>query len=103
MKAVCDTLGVARSHAPARLHRGKDWRDVRMHRTPTSDDDCWPRSVCRSPTSPAWLPSGVRSGQSRATRAGPVSGEPEACLPSDGRGQAAATEGASLTAIEQAS
>ena len=53
MKAVCDTLGVARSHAPARLHRGKDWRDVRMHRTPTSDDDCWPRSVCRSPTSPA--------------------------------------------------
>jgi len=39
MKAVCDTLGVARSHAHARLHRGKDWRDARMHRTPTSDDE----------------------------------------------------------------
>jgi len=39
MKAVCDTLGVARSHAHARLHRGKDWRDARMHRTPASDDE----------------------------------------------------------------
>jgi transposase InsO family protein len=39
MKAVCDTLGVARSHAHARLHRGEDWRDARMHRTPAPDDE----------------------------------------------------------------
>lgn len=39
MKAVCDTLGVARSHVHARLHRDKDWRDGRMHRTPAPDDE----------------------------------------------------------------
>jgi putative transposase len=39
MKAVCDTLGVARSHVHARLHRGEDWRDARMHRTPAPDDE----------------------------------------------------------------
>ena len=39
MKAVCDTLGVARSHVHARLHRGDDWRDARMHRTPARDDE----------------------------------------------------------------
>jgi putative transposase len=39
MKAVCNTLGVARSHVHARLHRGEDWRDGRMHRTPAPDDE----------------------------------------------------------------
>ena len=39
MKAVCNTLGVARSRVHARLHRGEDWRDGRMHRTPAPDDE----------------------------------------------------------------
>jgi transposase InsO family protein len=39
VKAVCDTLGVARSHVHARLHRGEDWHDARMHRTPAPDDE----------------------------------------------------------------
>ena len=39
MKTVCDTLGVARSHVHARRHRGEDWRDARMNRTPAPDDE----------------------------------------------------------------
>jgi len=39
VKAICDTLGVARSHVHARLHRGEDWRDARMNRTPAPDDE----------------------------------------------------------------
>jgi transposase InsO family protein len=39
MKAVCDTLGVARSHVHARRHRGEDWRDARMNRTQAPDDE----------------------------------------------------------------
>jgi putative transposase len=39
VKAVCDTLGMARSHMHARLHRGDGWRDARMNRTPAPDDE----------------------------------------------------------------
>ena len=39
MKAVCDTLGVARSHVHARRQRGTDWRDARTNRTPAPDDE----------------------------------------------------------------
>ena len=39
MKAVCEALGVARSHVHARAHRSKDWRDGRKGRTPASDDE----------------------------------------------------------------
>ena len=34
MKAVCEALGLARSHVHARAHRPADWRDGRKNRTP---------------------------------------------------------------------
>jgi hypothetical protein len=39
MKAVCEALGVARSHVHARVHRPKDWRDGRMNRTPAPNEE----------------------------------------------------------------
>ncbi len=39
MKAVCDTLGIARSHVHARRQRGADWRDARTSRTPAPDEE----------------------------------------------------------------
>jgi putative transposase len=39
MKAVCDTLGIARSHVHARRQRGADWRDARTSRAPAPDDE----------------------------------------------------------------
>jgi putative transposase len=39
MKAVCDTLGLARSHVHARRQRGADWRDARTSRAPAPDDE----------------------------------------------------------------
>ena len=38
MKAVCDALGLARSHVHARVHRSNDWRDGRKNRTPAPDE-----------------------------------------------------------------
>ncbi len=39
MKAVCEALGVARSHVHARALRPKDWRDGRTNRTPAPDEE----------------------------------------------------------------
>jgi len=39
VKAVCDSLGVARSHVHARGQRGKDWIDGRTNRSPAPDDE----------------------------------------------------------------
>lgn len=38
MKAVCEALGLARSHVHARVHRSKDWHDGRRDRTPAPDE-----------------------------------------------------------------
>ena len=37
MKAVCDALGLARSHLHTRVHRPLNWRDRRKNRTPAPD------------------------------------------------------------------
>jgi putative transposase len=39
MKAVCEALGLARSHVHARAHRARDWRDGRTNRTPAPDNE----------------------------------------------------------------
>jgi putative transposase len=39
MKAVCEALGLARSHIDARAHRLDHWRDGRMTRTPVPDEE----------------------------------------------------------------
>ncbi len=38
MKAVCDTLGLARSNLHVRAHRSLDWQDGRKERTPAPDN-----------------------------------------------------------------
>lgn len=39
VKAVCEALGLARSHLHARIRRPRNWRDGRRNRTPAPNEE----------------------------------------------------------------
>jgi len=73
MKAVCDTLGVARSNLHQRKRRRADWVDGRSDRTPSSDGEL----VAEIAAEIAHLPSyGYRRAAALVNRARRASGRP---------------------------